>query len=176
MVRGQKNYKNAKIYKLVGDDGYFYIGSTCRSLYLRLAGHKSLAKRKPNQKVYRHFNQIGWDHVRIILITDGVPIDNIEQLRRLENDYIEAERQNLHCLNHNRAFRTHENTLEDEAKRRKDPKRAQYMKTFLHDYQKKDKCKEWKSSKWLCEKCNVEITKANISEHRKSKKHIANTI
>ena len=62
-------YNNAKIYKLISDvDNYFYIVSTCTSLSKRLNNHKSVSKRHPEIKVYKHLNIIGWSHIKIILI------------------------------------------------------------------------------------------------------------
>ena len=73
------NYANSKVYKLINSvDGRIYIGSTTVSLSTRLANHKSEAKKKPHP-VHRHFNSIGWDTVRIVLI-ETVTCINREQL------------------------------------------------------------------------------------------------
>ena len=53
-------YENSKIYKLIDpDSGYYYIGSTCGTLSLRLHRHKVASKKHPKQKVYKVFNEIG---------------------------------------------------------------------------------------------------------------------
>jgi hypothetical protein len=63
------SYANSKIYKLVSDvDELFYIGSTKTSLPNRFYQHKRDAVTYPMRVVYKHFNEIGWEHVRIILV------------------------------------------------------------------------------------------------------------
>jgi hypothetical protein len=82
------NYSNSKVYKLVnGIDNKIYIGSTTQSLSQRLAKHKDDAKKRP-YPVHRHFNTIGWDTVRIILI-ENVECFNKEQLVQREQHYID---------------------------------------------------------------------------------------
>ena len=66
-------YANAKVYKLVNTvDDHVYIGSTCLRLSKRKSSHKQSAQKSPNQKVYRHLNNIDWNNVRIILIENSV--------------------------------------------------------------------------------------------------------
>jgi hypothetical protein len=83
------NYSQGKVYKLVNDkDEEIYVGSTCGSLRLRKSGHKSMAKRKPNQHVYQHLNAIGWKHVRIILLQQ-ISCANKDELRAAEQHWID---------------------------------------------------------------------------------------
>ncbi len=48
-------YKSGKIYKICNDVDYdkIYIGSTCNKLNTKLAQHKEMAKKHPNQTVYK---------------------------------------------------------------------------------------------------------------------------
>ena len=63
------NYSNSRIYKLVNDvDDKIYVGSTTSRLSIRKCQHKTTAQRKPNIRVYKHLNEVGWDHVNIVLI------------------------------------------------------------------------------------------------------------
>ena len=88
------NYANGKVYKLINSvDGKIYIGSTTVSLSTRLAEHKSTAKRKPSF-AHRHFNTIGWDKVRIVLI-ETVTCINREQLIQREQHYIDLLKPSL---------------------------------------------------------------------------------
>ena len=113
MVQGLKHYNSAKIYKLVDSaDGMFYIGSTCSPLQKRLQGHKTKAKQRPHQKVYEYFNAIGWENVSIILIKDDLACENIEQLRREEQCFIESFRNDDCCLNSLNAFVSSEDRKE----------------------------------------------------------------
>ena len=63
----ENKYQNGKIYKLVCNDGYYYIGSTTQELNNRLNNHIYLSKSCVN-KVYHYINFIGWDNVTITLI------------------------------------------------------------------------------------------------------------
>ena len=88
------NYANGKVYKLINSvDGRIYIGSTTVSLSTRLAQHKSTAKKNPTP-VYRHFNTIGWDKVRIVLL-ETVTCFNREQLIQREQHYIDLLKPSL---------------------------------------------------------------------------------
>ena len=83
------NYVNSLIYKMVNAlDDKIYVGSTCGTLRLRKSTHKSASKIKPNRKVYEHFNRIGWENVRIILI-ETFPCDNRDELLRREQYFID---------------------------------------------------------------------------------------
>ena len=97
-------YNNSKIYKLVDQvNGYFYIGSTCNPLSKRLYWHKYDARKHPEQKVYKYFNEIGFDNVKIILIEEHY-LDNREQLIREEDKVIQMYIDDEKCLNSIRAF------------------------------------------------------------------------
>ena len=88
------DYSNSKVYKLINSvDSKIYIGSTTQSLCKRLAKHKSDAKKNP-QFVHKHFNTIGWDTVRIILI-ETVECSNKEQLMMREQYYIDLLKPSL---------------------------------------------------------------------------------
>jgi hypothetical protein len=98
----EQMYSRSSIYKLQCDDGYFYIGSTCNDLRVRFANHKRDGLKNPTQPVYNHIAG-KWDNVRIILITT-VNCNNKDELRRVENDYIQQNLNNPLCLNVNKAW------------------------------------------------------------------------
>jgi group I intron endonuclease len=86
------NYSSSKIYRLVNDvDDAEYVGSTTRSLSRRFDGHKQMAKRYPERNIYKHFLEIGWEHVKIILIEE-YSCENREQLERRERYFIEERK------------------------------------------------------------------------------------
>ena len=69
-------YENSKIYKIIDTvNDYFYIGSTTQRLSKRLSGHKEKAKKFPERQVYRYFNSVSWENVKILLVSE-------HQLRR----------------------------------------------------------------------------------------------
>ena len=97
-------YENSKVYKLIEpNSGFFYIGSTCDTLSKRFGRHKTTAKTKPDIKVYKCFNEIGWENVKIVLIQE-LYLENKEQLLRAENDVIEANVHDEKCLNSSLAW------------------------------------------------------------------------
>ena len=87
-----------KIYQMVCDDGFFYIGSTKTQLRKRFYHHKHLSSRKPEWKVYKHINQIGWDKVNIQLIEE-YPCKSKQDLFIREYEHIKQHCNNDKCLN-----------------------------------------------------------------------------
>jgi hypothetical protein len=82
-------YNNAKVYKIVNDiDDKIYIGSTYQSLTKRFRDHKADAKRRPKRRVYKHFNAIGWNNVKIILIEE-FPCKSKIELEKREREMID---------------------------------------------------------------------------------------
>ena len=128
----EKNrYNNSKVYKLIDTvNQYFYIGSTCLPLSKRLYDHKQTAKRDTERKVYKYFNQIGWDNVKIILHHE-LYLDNKEELLRAENDVIMAYIDDPKCLNSIRSLLN-------------DDQRKEYVKDHNKEYREnnKEKLKE----------------------------------
>jgi len=86
------------IYILYSDiDPYFYIGSTKAKLTLRLKQHKNSSRAKSPEKWTkkdRHFNQIGWDNVKIEPLEEHqctrTLLHNYENscIQRYDNDYM----------------------------------------------------------------------------------------
>ena len=104
------NYKNGKIYKLWSPEGdMIYIGSTCRELARRKAGHKG----NPSATSKILFDT--YTDIRIELIEE-YPCDNKEQLNRKEGEYIRT----LECVNKIVAGRTIKEYREDNKEHKKD--------------------------------------------------------
>ena len=83
------DYSKGKIYKIVNDvDEEVYVGSTVQPLCARLAEHKRKSKQEDSRKCYNHWNGIGWDTVKIILVED-FPCERKEQLEARERYWIE---------------------------------------------------------------------------------------
>ena len=107
-------YENGKIYKLVNDvDDSFYIGSTCLQLPKRLYYHKNDSNKAPNRRVYKHFLNIGWENIRIILI-ELFPCANKMELEKRERYYIDTLKPDL---NKNKPYLTPEEKEEYDMKR-----------------------------------------------------------
>lgn len=188
MPRGSReSYANAKIYKLVDPDGYYYYGSTCQLLYKRIHQHKSKSKKYKERKIYKHINEIGWDKIKIVLVADNLKVENIEQLRQIEDSYIKSGFKDDYCLNHDRSFLTIEEKKEkviannikySEHHKIWREKNKEYLQTWNKQYQEKnkEKLKEKDHQKISCVFCNCEVTNSNLARHRKTTKHITNFI
>lgn len=96
-------YSNAKIYKLQGDDGVFYLGSTCNELRVRFSQHK----KQLTTSAHHHFSEVGWDTCRIVLV-EAYPCESRLQLRQREDWYIRQHQEDPMCLNIRNAVRTKE--------------------------------------------------------------------
>ena len=82
------DYSKGKIYKIINDiDDEVYVGSTVQRLCDRLAEHRRHSKRCSNM-CYNHWNDIGWETIKIILIED-FPCERKEQLEACERYWIE---------------------------------------------------------------------------------------
>lgn len=143
----------SKIYKMVCDDGYYYIGSTTlKYLSKRFCDHKFYSKKEcaKTSRVYTHIASIGWDRVKIILI-ETLSCADSDELRMREDAYIVKAENDPLCLNHNRAFLTDDERIT----RKKESKEA------------------WKAKKNAivrCE-CGIEHTVGRTTQHRSSVKH-----
>ena len=91
-------YESGKIYKIVCEDGRYYIGSTIRSLNTRLSSHKSVSKHTETNNAYNHIKSIGWDKVLIQLI-ELFPCQNRTQLLERETWFISQNKDDKLCLN-----------------------------------------------------------------------------
>lgn len=141
-------YSHSKIYKLQCNDGYFYIGSTCNKLRVRLSQHKIKSNTYNDRKIYSHINSIGWDNVRIILIEE-FECNNKDELRQKEDEYIQKEINNELCLNSYCAYKTVEQTKE-----------------YRKNWQKQDHCKEYRK-KWQKEKYSTDDNYREKSKQQK---------
>lgn len=82
-------YSKGKIYKLVNSvNDKIYIGSTTCTLAQRKAGHKTDAKRALKRPVCKHFNEIGWTNVEIVLL-ENYACNSLEELTARERKWID---------------------------------------------------------------------------------------
>jgi len=117
------NLSDAKIYKLVNKvDDAVYVGSTCIMLEERLQWHQHCAVEKPAVKVYKHFNAIGWEHVRIELIEE-CSCTSYDELLQREDHWIRALKSKT-SLNTNHARLT-------------DSERLGYQKSYREKHREK---------------------------------------
>jgi len=96
------NYENGKIYRLLCNDGHYFIGTSASELRYCLNQHKINSSKKSVIKIYEHINKLGWANVKIELI-EAYPCKSKKELNdRLEYhlNEIKNKKIKLHlCLN-----------------------------------------------------------------------------
>ena len=102
---------DGQIYKLLCEDGHYYIGSTKSELKYRLYHHKQHSLLNPDRKVYAHILTCGWEKVSIGCV-EVVNSKSKDELRKRENEYIKESLSDPLCLNINKAHLTKEELLE----------------------------------------------------------------
>jgi len=107
-----RKFTGYKVYKLFNDnDDKYYIGSTRQQLSRRIANHRIDGRKlRYNSNMLNHFNEIGWDNVKIILVERISDDSTKEDLVKKENEYINRKDDN--CLNMIKSIRTKEERLE----------------------------------------------------------------
>lgn len=113
-VATQKNFPNAVVYVLQCIDNYYYIGSTINHPRYRLNNHKNDSVKYPDRCVYKHINEIGWDHVQLQVV-EAFPCDTKGQLKAKEDEMIKHSLHDEYCLNHIRASVSKEERKENVA-------------------------------------------------------------
>jgi hypothetical protein len=187
-------YNKSKIYKVYCDcHNLTYYGSSIKTLNKRLEGHKACYKAYKNgcklyTSIFNIFNVC--DNYKIELVEE-VCCDNIQQLRKIEGNYIK----NNECVNKLIPSRTNKQWRMDNKKHIKIQRKGYYDENrdiILKRNKKwrennKEKCKEirnnWvdknrgkiseyrKKNKYKCE-CGSFIRKSGIVPHKKTKKHL----
>jgi len=176
-----ERYKQAKVYKLINTvDNFFYIGSTCLPLHKRLYKHKYLARERPDTKVYKYLNEIGWDNVKIILINEYC-LENKQQLLREEDKEIQKYINDENCLNSQRSFtgldRAEYKKMYNEKNKDKISKYgkdhySQHKEYFMHYYEEHKEEKAQKAKEIIICDCGKNIRKRYLTVHKKTKMHI----
>jgi len=164
------NYKNGKIYKLWSvDNDLVYVGSTTQPLSKRLGEHKGKYNTTNSQILFANSNDVK------IELLEQIECDNIEQLHRLEGEYIRR----LDCVNKRIAGRTYKEWCEDNTEHLKE-QRKEYIeknkeqkkeKNEKNKEQHKEKMKEWYDKNKEKKKEQIkewyEVNKEKILEQRK---------
>jgi len=147
-----------QVYKLVCDDGHYYIGSTKSELKYRLYHHKQHSLIFPDRKVYEHILNCGWNTVKIVCIEE-VTSTLKDELRKKENEHIKKSLSDPLCLNMNKAHLTKEELLvqhkeyleankekvdayQAEYRQLNAEKRCEYSKQYAADHPEEVKAKQ----------------------------------
>ena len=142
MSEGVENrYHHSKLYKLIDQvEGFYYIGSTaCTTLSKRYTWHKQDAKKTKHKdsRKYSYFNLVGWENVKIILLSEH-KFENKNELLREEDKLIQECRSDTKCLNVLRAYMT------DEDKKKYI---EEYNKKYRNEHHEEIKAKKMKRTK-----------------------------
>lgn len=178
------DYQNGKIYKITNDvTNDIYIGSTCRTLNVRLTNHKAKARLLlSDSKMYITMREIGTEHFEIELIED-YPCNSKSELLQREDYYITEIKPSLNTKN---AVMNHEKRkiYRDKYVQENREKINQKEKKYRQEH--KDKVKRWQHNNYLknkveklakqqevvvCE-CGDTLTRGNMSRHRKGGRHL----
>jgi len=128
------------IYRLTSKcDGYFYIGSTMKTLANRMKHHKALLKDpvRCRSPVYTHFNTVGWENnAEITLIQEYSDVTR-DQLRQYEKDELMKVVDDPFCLNRNRPIRT----LED---KKETDKEYGHIRRQQRKDEERERVKQWR--------------------------------
>jgi len=122
------------IYCLRGNDGSFYYGSTTKKVNERLYDHKSRAKQMTEMKLYKHFNAIGWENVKVEEVESS---EGDRKARiKLENEYIMPRINDKLCLNSHCSSLTPEEKKEHRkiAQQKHDEKYKEKRNQHCRDY------------------------------------------
>jgi hypothetical protein len=163
-------YANGKIYALMCDDEYFYVGSTINELNYRLRDHKQHSKKFPHRKVYAHINELGWDSVSIQLL-EKFSCKSRNELLEKENEYISSLLNLEGCLNEKAAHLTEEELLAMQAAYRQEHRDK--ILNYKQQYRKESADKIAKYNKQYIEKNKKVIVERKKSYNRANKDHIA---
>ena len=153
-------YKNGKIYRIVGENGLTYIGSTTHKLSYRLTSHKCHYKKylDGESKYLTSFEIIKTGQYRIELI-ESFPCDSRDELNAREGHYIRQ----MDCVNKVIPGRTKKEYRENNREKISELKKEYYQNN-------KEKIKEWKNQKHECP-CGGRYSNVNKALHLKSKLH-----
>lgn len=167
----KNKYDNAKIYRLVNNvDDEFYVGSTCDALHKRFYKHKAKAKHDP-RPVHKHFNEIGWDNIKIILIEEYACKNKME-LERRERYWIEELKPTLNkCIPTRtpKEWREQNKELILEKKKAYYEQNKEYFAKKSKDYNEQNKDKITEYTKEYYEQ-NKDQIKKKVKEYRKQNK------
>ncbi len=98
-ISAHHTIRRGYVYRMDGTDGYYYFGSTQRTLEGRFRAHRNVENLPviKQQAVTLHFSSLGWDKVRIVSVHES--ICTRDDLYRAEGEFIKQHLGNPLCLN-----------------------------------------------------------------------------
>lgn len=178
------DYSKSAIYRIVCDDGKFYVGSTIVPLNVRFGQHRRAVENGGTAKLYRHMRAIGGaDKAHIELVADNLGISTRDELLKIEDEYIRIALKDKMCLNRNKPRATSE---EREARARQqkmmwrviargDPSvpMAERVREYYRTHKRLPKGRRKKADPEelvSCE-CGVDVMRGRLATHKRTKEH-----
>ena len=124
------DYSKAMVYKIYNTiDSDIYIGSTCCSLGMRMAKHRSATKcpKQKHYRLYQKMNDLGVKNFYIVLVDEIPDCQNKEQLHKKEREKIEELKP---ALNYAIPTRTFQEWVEDN---------REYVREFDRNYRRENR-------------------------------------
>jgi hypothetical protein len=170
-------YTNGKVYKLYNKiNDKFYIGSTCDTLDRRKSKYNCDAKRKPNSKLSKEINSIGWkdDQNRcnwLIELLEAFPCNSKTELETREGYY------------QRKFIESHPEQILNQRNEGNEPgevqKRASKKYTITHSEKIKEQKSKYREKKGdemnarkrehiNCDICGAEVTRNGMIDHKRS--------
>jgi len=164
-----------QVYKLLCNDGHYYIGSTKTELKYRLYHHKQHSLLCPDRKVYQHILSCGWENTKILCIEE-VLCKTRDELLIKENEHIKKSLSDPLCLNIKKAHLTKKELLEQQKeylqanKDKVDAYQANYRKENAEERREYSKqyVEEHREEVREKRKAHYEENKAEIIEKQKA--------
>jgi hypothetical protein len=102
ILANPQGLREGHVYRLEGNDGYYYYGSTQLGLHARFRGHKNVVmlEEGKQQPVTLHFTALGWDKVTMTSVL--TMISTREDLYRAEGEIVREHFGEPKCLNRRR--------------------------------------------------------------------------
>ena len=141
------DYANGKIYKIVGEDGSTYYGSTTMSLYRRMNCHRNGNGKKRTTAYYKIISKMDWE----MILVENYPCESRTELERREGTYI---RENP-CVNRLVAGRTDREYYQDNKEEIKDKAKKSYKdnperrREINAKWRRKNPWSSTKNSRWI---------------------------
>ena len=171
-----RNYRNGKVYCIrntVNDE--VYVGSTTQRLSKRMAKHREDFKNEKykSNKLYLQMKEHGNDNFYIELIEE-CPVENIEQLRKKEGEYIRqlgtlntaiAGRKKPEWIGENKE---HLKNYQANHYQENKEKHQENMKRYREEHKEEIRAK--KAEPITCE-CGSTFRRSDKGQHLRTKKH-----
>ena len=159
-----------RVYKIEVNKDDFYIGSTISTLKERERLHNiRLRENVRNNKLYEKCRDNNITKIICILLEER-EVENIDEIRQLEQEYIEKLNPTLNSQSAYTGLTNKEYHKEYNKEYNKNNK--EYIKKYNKEYKKnnKDKISERQTEKIKCPICNKIVSRCNILIHKKTMK------